>query len=435
MKNHFLVLLFFVCYFSGYAQTTDFYGNKLVALNNVKTFSFNNDSEAQTMMNKICDKIGIPNNFTLKSVDNLKTCQAQYLDGKSYIFYGNNFLKKLINRFGFSESNLPELSQIDWPIMMVFCHEIAHHTSLHTTNPDIVRNIGYHKMELQADEYGARYMFRLGASLEQTKQAYLNLPVEDGTEHPGRQRRLDAVIKGWNYEQSIKGNGDPQKGGGAQLSYGKYYDDFNIDQTNNWYVAIGDRDSTRFFIDGGKMHLQNERVNKIFRVDFLPEILTRNFNFDSDFICSVSMKELSNNWESPGIMFYSTNKVENYFLVEQSKYKSKYSLYQRDVTSGNWIEIKYGYIKYSDDVSLGKNEFSWKKSEFNDIVIQKKGGMIQFYINNKLLDSIPTKEIVGGGKFGLFSEGGYQLFDDFKLEFMEPNRLSLNDMDLNTVDY
>ena len=111
-----------------------------------------------------------------------------------------------------------------------------------------------------------------------------------------------------------------------------------------------------------------------------------------------------------------------------------YTIYQRDATKGIWTIIKSPtYFPYSK-LNGSESKFLWRNKEFNDIVIQKRGKEIQFYINNERL--VSTKEIVGGGKFGLYSDGGgYQLFDDFKLEFMKapnpfaPKRLILNPLD------
>jgi hypothetical protein len=139
------------------------------------------------------------------------------------------------------------------------------------------------------------------------------------------------------------------------------------------------------------------------------------------------MKNLTVNEAMNGIMFYSSNKFENYFLVTEYKNQtSTYAIYQRDATTGKWITIKESsYFPYNENKG-SEIKYLWRKSLFNDIIIQKRGEDIQFYINNEFLNAIPTKEIVGGGKFGLYSAGGYQLFDDFKLEFTKSGTLISN---------
>ena len=57
-------------------------------------------------------------------------------------------------------------------------------------------------MELQADEFSGHLMFTMGATLEQAEQAMKTLsPLEDGPTHPGRNKRLAAIEKGWSKAQ------------------------------------------------------------------------------------------------------------------------------------------------------------------------------------------------------------------------------------------
>jgi hypothetical protein len=401
-------------------------------------YSFNSNGTAATKLcpetknamsdvkvNELIDKVlavsNLKNRFIVLPCSNISNCQAIYYEGKPYILYNASFLDEL-KRMSFSEKEIV-VSDKNWEALTVLTHEIGHHFNNHLNNPP--PGVSFWQLELEADEFAGSVISRLGGSLKDAQTAYMNEPSTGSYTHPSRSDRLAAIAKGWYNEQSRKSNNDPKKGGGNDLNFGKYSDDFNVDRSSNWLKAIVPTDSALFVIDGGKMHLQNDKVNQMLRIDLSPDILASNFNFESDFTCSVSMKNLKVGKNGSGIMFYSSNKFENYFLVEERENMSpSYSIYQRDATKGIWTIIKSStYFPFSK-LNGSQSKLLWKNTVFNDIVIQKIGEEIQIYVNNELLVSIPTKEIVGGGKFGLYSAGRYQLFDDFKLEFIKSATLN-----------
>jgi hypothetical protein len=383
------------------------------------------DGKVNELIDKVLAVSNLKNRFIVLPCSNISNCQAIYYEGKPYILYNASFLEDL-KRMSFSEKDIV-VSNKNWEALTVLTHEIGHHFNNHLNNPP--PGVSFWQLELEADEFAGSIISRLGGSLKDAQTAYMNEPNTGSYTHPSRSARLDAIAKGWYNEQSRKSNNDPKKGGGNELTFGKYSDDFNVDRSSNWFKAFKAfvPESSSFVIDGGKMHLQNDNANAMLRVDFSPDILTKNFNFESDFTFSVSMKNLTVNEAMNGIMFYSSNKFENYFLVTEYKNQtSTYAIYQRDATTGKWITIKESsYFPYNENKG-SEIKYLWRKSLFNDIIIQKRGEDIQFYINNEFLNAIPTKEIVGGGKFGLYSAGGYQLFDDFKLEFTKSGTLISN---------
>jgi hypothetical protein len=381
------------------------------------------DGKVNELIDKVLAVSNLKNRFIVLPCSNISNCQAIYYEGKPYILYNASFLEEL-KRMSFSEKDIV-VSNKNWEALTVLTHEIGHHFNNHLNNPP--PGVSFWQLELEADEFAGSIISRLGGSLKDAQTAYMNEPNTGSYTHPSRSDRLASIAKGWYNEQSRKGNSDPKKGGGNELSYGKYSDDFNVDRSSNWFKAIVHTDSSIFVIDGGKMHLQNDKANKMLRIDLSPDILASNFNFESDFTCSVSMKYLKIGKSESGIMFYSSNKFENYFLVEETENMSpKYSIYQRDATKGIWTMIKSSTYFPNFKLKGSESKDLWRNSLFNDIIIQKRGEDIQFYINNEFLYTIPTKEIVGGGKFGLYSGGGYQLFDDFKLEFTKSGTLISN---------
>jgi hypothetical protein len=416
--NAYIIIL--MLYTQAYAQTNlgySFNSNGTAATKLCpETKNAMSDGKVNELIDKVLAVSNLKNRFIVLPCSNISNCQAIYYEGKPYILYNASFLEEL-KRMSFSEKDIV-VSNKNWEALTVLTHEIGHHFNNHLNNPP--PGVSFWQLELEADEFAGSVISRLGGSLKDAQTVYMNEPNTGSYTHPSRSARLDAIAKGWYNEQSRKGNSDPKKGGGNELSYGKYSDDFNVDRSSNWFKAIVPTDSSLFVIDGGKMHLQNDKANNMLRIDLSPDILASNFNFESDFTCSVSMKNLKIGKVGSGIMFYSSNNFENYFLVEERENMSpKYSIYQRDATKGIWTIIKSStYFPYSK-LKGSESKFLWRNSLFNDIIIQKRGEDIQFYINNEFLNTIPTKEIVGGGKFGLYSSGRYQLFDDFKLEFLK----------------
>jgi hypothetical protein len=185
------------------SQTYDFNGRKLNAEDICNSLGFQNNSEAISALDKICTAAGLSNNYLLVPCPNLGTCVAIIKDEMPMILYDNAFLKK-IKSFGFSEKNIPTnnvTSNVDWQSLTILSHELGHHVNQHFSK---LRSGSEYllKNELEADNFAGKIMHKLGASLEDTKKAFYNLPEISSYSHPGRAERLLAVERGYYSETS-----------------------------------------------------------------------------------------------------------------------------------------------------------------------------------------------------------------------------------------
>jgi hypothetical protein len=185
------------------AQTYDFNGRKLNVGDICNSLGFQDNSEAIAALDKICTAAGLSNNYLLVPCPNIGTCLAIIKDDMPMILYDNAFLKK-IKSFGFSEKNIPTnnvTSNIDWQSLTILAHELGHHANQHFSK---LRSGSEYllKNELEADNFAGKTLHKLGASLEDTKKVFNNLPEIASFSHPGRAERLLAVERGYNSENS-----------------------------------------------------------------------------------------------------------------------------------------------------------------------------------------------------------------------------------------
>ena len=166
--------------------------------------SFSNNIEAEKALDKILNTIGAKRNFIISPCNEIENAVAISYRGLRYILYDKAFLNKLN-----SYSN-------NWFGMTVLAHEVGHHINGHSI--DVLLALGKvvepkslkkrRKQELEADEFAAFVLAKLGAPLEEIKKN-ISLISTDGDDsystHPSRQKRLSAIVSGYN---KALGNGN-----------------------------------------------------------------------------------------------------------------------------------------------------------------------------------------------------------------------------------
>ena len=159
--------------------------------------SFSNNKEAENALDKILTTIGAKRNFIISHCSEIENAVAVSYKGLRYILYDKAFLNKL----NFQSNN--------WFGMNVLAHEVGHHLNGHSV--DILLTLGKvvepkslekrRKQELEADEFAAFVLAKLGASLDDVKQS-IALISNDGDDsfstHPSRDKRLSAIVTGYN---------------------------------------------------------------------------------------------------------------------------------------------------------------------------------------------------------------------------------------------
>jgi hypothetical protein len=153
---------------------------------NQKVYSFESDIEAESALKKILKLTGLPANFKLRSASVDNACAVIKCDNQGncdrYILYNQEFMETIKDE---TSTHYSELA--------ILAHEIAHHLSGHTLS-----NKGSnYDSELEADQFAGFILYKLGATLEQTKVAFKLLPIKGSVSHPPRSARLAAVTNGW----------------------------------------------------------------------------------------------------------------------------------------------------------------------------------------------------------------------------------------------
>jgi hypothetical protein len=170
---------------------------KLCDLIEARTFKSN--IEAEKAIATILQPTGLVTSFTLVNCPNVDNCAAYYKDNIRYILYDKNYLTKL-----------SKLAGEDYYVSLyVLAHEVGHHLLFHSQRKE-PNDEESKMMELQADDFAGWVMCKLEASLEQAQLA-INVEkdqpdcsAEEYYKHPCKERRLEAIIKGFQRCQNQK---------------------------------------------------------------------------------------------------------------------------------------------------------------------------------------------------------------------------------------
>lgn len=163
----------------------------------IQTNSFTTNAEAENALDRILDVIGASKNFVLTPCDKISNAVATAYKGTRYILYDREFM------------NLVSKNTNDWSNLFIFAHEVGHHINGHSidlllyTNdvvdaPSLEKS---RKQELEADEFAAFVLAKLGANLSQLNNV-ITLISDNSDDtystHPKRDKRLASVKTGFD---------------------------------------------------------------------------------------------------------------------------------------------------------------------------------------------------------------------------------------------
>ena len=163
----------------------------------IQANSFTSNAEAENALDRILDVIGASKNFVLTPCDKISNAVATAYKGTRYILYDKEFM------------NLISKNTNDWSNLFIFAHEVGHHINGHSidlllyTNdvvdaPSLEKS---RKQELEADEFAAFVLAKLGANLSQLNNVITlisNNSDDTYSTHPSRDKRLASVRIGFN---------------------------------------------------------------------------------------------------------------------------------------------------------------------------------------------------------------------------------------------
>jgi len=157
----------------------------------LKPNAFASDNQAQEIIQKILQPIGLKPKFNLVSCKNVNNCAALFKNNVRYILYDNDYL----NRIEKSQKN-------NFVSVSILAHELAHHFLFHTVivtgDYEILRT-----NELAADEFSGFVMCKLGYTLNEAQTAINQLSNQPDCDsdayydHPCKVKRLEAIKKGF----------------------------------------------------------------------------------------------------------------------------------------------------------------------------------------------------------------------------------------------
>lgn len=159
--------------------------------------NFSTNTAAENSLNRILNTIGASKNFVLSPCDKINNAVATAYKGTRYILYDKEFMD-LINR-----------NTNDWSNLFVLAHEVGHHINGHSIDillyaNDVVDAPSLEKkrkQELEADEFAAFVLSKLGATLSQLNNV-ITLISDNSDDtystHPKRDKRLASVRVGFN---------------------------------------------------------------------------------------------------------------------------------------------------------------------------------------------------------------------------------------------
>lgn len=162
---------------------------------------FTSDKDAELALDKILFTIGASKNFVLVPCEKISNAVAITYKGERYILYDKNFISEI-------SRNTNEYSGL-----FILAHEVGHHVNGHTRDfllSNVLDSESLEKQrndELEADEFAAFIVTKLGASLNEINEV-INLIGSDKNDlfstHPERDKRLIAVKNGYDNAESQK---------------------------------------------------------------------------------------------------------------------------------------------------------------------------------------------------------------------------------------
>ena len=191
--------LFFLLILISHTSYSQDYGNNTDALklcSVLKSNNFGTDSMAEGALERILNTIGASKRFVLQPCDNINNAVATSYKGIRYILYDRDFMYSLDNG-----SN--------WGNLFILAHEVGHHINGHSLDlvlyaADAVEAVSLSQsriQELEADEFAGFVLAKLGGPISAANEVISkisNNSDDSYNTHPSRNKRLNAVTKGYN---------------------------------------------------------------------------------------------------------------------------------------------------------------------------------------------------------------------------------------------
>lgn len=153
-----------------------------------KSLNGASSSDGEAVVKTIMRFTGLPQNF--------KVIEGPVPNAAAMIVLGPDKLPVRVIAYNarFMDQVRQATKNNDWASISVMAHEIGHHLSGHT----LMAGGSQPPIELEADKFSGFVLQKMGATLDHAQTAISTLvPEGDGPTHPGRSRRLAAILDGW----------------------------------------------------------------------------------------------------------------------------------------------------------------------------------------------------------------------------------------------
>jgi len=321
MKRFFLLILIIPSLLLG--QTKD----ELDLCMAIQGNSFSTNTAAENALNRILNTIGASKNFVLSPCDRINNAVATAYKGTRYILYDKEFMN-LINR-----------NTNDWSNLFVLAHEVGHHINGHSIDillyaNDVVDAPSLEKkreQELEADEFAAFVLAKLGATLSQLNNV-ITLISDNSDDtystHPSRDKRIAIIKKGHNKGFETKYN----RTNSVDLFIKKYKAKESFVKYGDWYREdINDPFDGKFWtsVTNGKILGESKSIYKapILKItskgalEYYPE--AKNFNEKKMPLVFLEFDGISNLYQVIKMSFkYSVMNNKNEVIFNGSSHTS-----------------------------------------------------------------------------------------------------------------
>ena len=189
-------LVLFLFSISVFAQNSGDDVDALSLCESLQGNAFSSNQDADNALNKILSVVGLSKNFVLTPCSGTDNALAVTFYGIRHIFYDPNFLSLLSKNTS------------DWTNFFILAHEVGHHLNGHTLDATLYFNNDLEppalekrrRQELEADEFAAFVLSKLGSSLEDTIGSVSMVSDRDDTysTHPRKSKRISAIRKGYS---------------------------------------------------------------------------------------------------------------------------------------------------------------------------------------------------------------------------------------------
>jgi hypothetical protein len=343
-----LTLLFSLAAFSLRAQERLYFDESCTYTGEItdeSIYGFQSDKEAKLAIERIMRYTGLPANFTIQA-SNVPNAAAIIQGNRRYILYNQYFMERI-----------KDITRTDWSALSIIAHEIGHHLSGHTLDNEGSRP----SKELEADRFSGFVLYKMGASIEQSRAAMRAIASERASStHPSKSARLAAITNGWMSARELDENIKPiekreeaerVKPVATSAPKKEVYAVHGMLHAQHSFPNLkGEMNRGRYFMDGFKLLNRWNVITGPKPDHYLNQIALTRVNFPE--------KEIQQYWDQD-FRITTLRYAEDIWLLVMTKFDRVHSQRWRQSSSFPKEEIKTGWAEdyYLTDVAYGEGEW------------------------------------------------------------------------------